>query len=80
MTAQQEVRFACDRCGHEAIIPLANAPVIQRLTAPEDWLTYWLTDTTLAPRHLCSVCRVEYDDFMSTPPKSPAAAPKNVAG
>jgi len=65
MTAQQETRFRCDRCGDEHNEPHANTPAARTLTAPPSWATLWLDDNTRAPTHLCPECKLLFEVFMA---------------
>lgn len=65
MTAQQEILFVCDRCQFRHVVPLANTPAPTRgLVAPEDWMTLWVNQITLAPIHLCSNCAEAFNSLI----------------
>jgi hypothetical protein len=63
MTAQQETRFRCDRCGTEQNIPLENKPIYQRV--PEGWLAIVLKGEDHV--HLCAGCASGFQVFMAAP-------------
>jgi hypothetical protein len=64
VTAQAETRFKCDRCGNELNQVLQNTPVTARVTAPDDWLTFWLEEIGNRAMHLCPECNTEFVNFM----------------
>lgn len=65
MTAQQEVRFKCNRCLDEVNQPLQNIPAVDRaMRGPEGWLTLWIDDQTKAAFHLCPPCAFGFTAYM----------------
>jgi len=66
MSAHPETRYVCDRCKTDAVVPLSNGPVHQRVGGPDNWLQLGVgTDPSRAPVHLCPSCRALFEAFMS---------------
>ena len=63
MSARQEARFTCNRCGAERNVPLANNPSAGTLLQPAGWTVYWW-DNRDVPLHLCAECTAQFDVFM----------------
>jgi hypothetical protein len=64
MSLQPETRYVCDRCGHEAIVPMQNVPAHQREQGPEGWLVMRLSGTAGELSHLCEKCHELFKVFM----------------
>jgi len=72
MTAHQETRYHCDRCGGDEVITADMAgPPHQRIAGPTEWLMLRIGhDPATPPRHLCSECSVEFINFMGADSKA----------
>jgi hypothetical protein len=63
MTAQQEIRFQCDRCGVQVSTLLQNTPLTQRMSPPDGWEAMTFGDQPAT--HLCPACAKAFREFMA---------------
>jgi rubredoxin len=60
-----EMRFRCDRCGTEDILPMSSGPAAARYDPPSGWVTMRLTaDVSVPAGHLCPECNILLTKFM----------------
>lgn len=66
LTVAPEVRFRCDRCRTDEVVPLSSTPITTRFNAPGQWLTLKVNDEELL-RHLCPSCAELFNDLFKPP-------------
>lgn len=65
MTMQPQMRFLCDRCKTEDVLPMSSGPASGRYDPPVGWVTLRLTaDVSIPAGHLCLDCNTALTKFM----------------
>jgi len=69
LTFYNEIRFQCNRCHFEEIVPVQNTPITTRFHAPQGWTTLKVDDKELQA-HLCPTCSDLFVSLMAGLPRA----------